>query len=63
MRVSIITDKTPEQELYALAEIITKLRYHSAKWHQHFGYENRNRMNYWAAKADQWIDQHVKEQK
>jgi hypothetical protein len=62
MRVKIITAQTAEQELFALAEILYKLRYHSAKWHEQFGAANRANKKYWEDKADQWINQHVKEE-
>ncbi|MBA3706361.1 MAG: hypothetical protein H0W84_10845 [Bacteroidetes bacterium] len=61
MRVVILTDKSEADELKEAAEIITKLRYNTKEWEEHYGADRRSRKKYWEIKADLWIDAHVKQ--
>ncbi len=55
MKITILTDTSAGQELSTLAEIMTRLRYHTKYWQDYYGAINRNKMHYWEVKADEWI--------
>jgi hypothetical protein len=61
MKVEIITDQPETKELRELAEILVKLRYNTKRWEEMYGADARERKKCWEAKADKWIDEHVKQ--
>lgn len=60
-KVQVTTQLAAADELYKLAEIAVKLRYHSRLWQEHYGATNRKNKEIWEAIADQWIKTHVQE--
>ncbi len=56
MKVELINNP----DLFRLAEILTKLRYKTKHWEQHYGADARNQKKFWEKKADEWIDKHIK---
>jgi hypothetical protein len=57
MKVTIIN----EPDMREVAEILTKLRYNTKFWDEHYGANARNAKKQWEVKADAWIEKHVKE--
>ena len=43
--------------------ILFKLRHHSKKWKDNYGFQNRDRMNYWEEKADEFLEKVIKTEK
>ena len=43
--------------------ILFKLRHHSKKWKDNYGHQNRDRMNYWEEKADEFLEKVIKTEK
>lgn len=52
----------PEANIRELAEILTKLRYHTKYWEERYGAIPRNNKKYWEEKADKWVIENVKKE-
>ena len=60
-RAIIVTiERSPEDELIELAQIMIGLRRTTKNWQDHFGSVRRDLMNDWEKKADNWLARHVK---
>ena len=43
--------------------ILFKLRYHSKKWQNEYGSKNKERMNEWEERADEFIEKVISKEK
>lgn len=60
MKIFFKLKKSAAEELFVLAEILTKLRYHTKHWEEHYGFEAKENKKAWEKTADKWIDEHLK---
>lgn len=59
--ITVNNQADPAPELIEAARILYNLDHHTREWQTKHGYEPRKRMEFWQAKAKQWLTSHVQQ--
>lgn len=51
----------PVQDLADLSHIVLNLRHHSKLFNEHYGPVHKGNKKYWEGKADEWLNNHIKQ--